>query len=74
MFISNLNRAHDDLYLCSLAWPLLQACAISVFPSWVCLPFLGHLFLEHSSDDIVISLTIFILSGLCHGKVLQILG
>lgn len=49
MFISTLNRAHDDLCLCSLAWSsvlraLLQACAISVFLSWVHFSFLVTFF------------------------------
>lgn len=37
-------------------------------------PLFGHLFLEHSNDIIVMSLSTFILSGFCNGEGPEILG
>lgn len=45
--------------------------SISKFGS---LPLFRRLFLEHSNDIIVMSLTIFLLSALCNGEALKILA
>lgn len=80
MFISALDGAHDELCLWSLAWPLhsspLPRCRSvwSQDSSQVHFSFLGAFFVVHSSDLIVMSLTIVIFLALCHGQVLKIVG